>query len=238
MTALALTLARWTGSPLVLVDQEGHGREDLFPDVDVTRTVGWFTTIYPALLDLRGAEEPGPALRAVKEQMRNVPNHGIGYGLLRYLSDRPEAARLRDLPRSEVIFNYQGQVGGVPPAGEAAPAEEGGTEKRPAAFAYARESAGADLSPRAERTHLLEVEGGVYGGELRFSWTYSTHLHDRGTATALAAGFMESLRAIIAHCLTPEAGSFVPEDFPLAQLDEKQLGQLSSLLDEIDGFSE
>ena len=89
LTALAQALAGWTGDRLLRVDLEAHGREELFPGVDLTRTVGWFTALFPVLLDLRGAEEPGAALKAVKEQLRAIPNRGVGYGLLRYLAGRP-----------------------------------------------------------------------------------------------------------------------------------------------------
>ena len=98
LTALALTVARWTERRLVLVDLEGQGRDPLFADLDVSRTVGWFTAIHPVLLDLREARAPGEALKAVKEQVRAVPGGGMGYGLLRYLGGEA-GERLGRLPR-------------------------------------------------------------------------------------------------------------------------------------------
>src|SRR5204863_6104544 len=88
LTALAQTIASWSGRARVRVTVEGHGREPLFDDVDLSRTVGWFTTTYPVLLDLTGANGPGDALKAVKEQRRAVPRSGIGYGVLRHLAPR------------------------------------------------------------------------------------------------------------------------------------------------------
>src|ERR671924_940404 len=85
LTALALAIAQWCrrrgrgSSAAVLIDVEGHGREEVFADVDLTRTVGWFTTIYPVLLDLRQAAGLGEALKVIKEQLRGVPQRGIGY---------------------------------------------------------------------------------------------------------------------------------------------------------------
>jgi hypothetical protein len=84
LTALARALAAWMGQPRVRVVVEGHGREPLFDDVDLSRTIGWFTTMHPVVLDLSGAPGPGDALRAIKEQLRRVPGNGIGYGLMRY----------------------------------------------------------------------------------------------------------------------------------------------------------
>ncbi|MEE8584779.1 MAG: amino acid adenylation domain-containing protein, partial [Acidobacteriota bacterium] len=108
LTALARSLADWAKSGTVLVDLEGHGREDLFEDVDLSRTVGWFTAVYPLLLQVEESG-PGPALKSVKEQLRGVPGRGLGYGLLRYLGQgRETARRLEEMPQAEVSFNYLG----------------------------------------------------------------------------------------------------------------------------------
>ncbi len=108
LTALVETFADWTGRRNLLVALEGHGREDLFTDVDVSRTVGWFTSLFPVLLDISAATDPGEALKLVKEELRAVPNRGIGYGLLRYLSGTDALPA----PQPEVSFNYLGQLDG------------------------------------------------------------------------------------------------------------------------------
>jgi amino acid adenylation domain-containing protein/non-ribosomal peptide synthase protein (TIGR01720 family) len=91
LTALVQAFAEWTGEPSLLLDLEAHGREELFSDVDLSRTVGWFTTIFPVFLDLSGTPftSPGKALQAVKEQLRRIPNRGFNYGVLRYLAPNP-----------------------------------------------------------------------------------------------------------------------------------------------------
>ncbi len=99
------------------MDLEGHGREDLFEGVDLSRTAGWFTTIYPVVLRLDAGVGPGEALKAIKEQLRGVPHRGIGYGLLRYLRGGEASERLATLPAAEVSFNYLGQLDGTPPGG-------------------------------------------------------------------------------------------------------------------------
>jgi amino acid adenylation domain-containing protein/non-ribosomal peptide synthase protein (TIGR01720 family) len=219
LAALALTIARWTGERLVLVDLESHGREDLFPDVDLSRTVGWFATIKPVLFDLRESLEPGAVLKAVKEQLRRVPNRGIGYGLLRYADVGSEAAeRLRQMPHAEIVFNYRGQ---------AQPGrEEVGGRVVSSTFATARELMGPDMDVRSPRGHLLEIDTGIADGELQCSLSYSNKLHRRETAASLLASFSESLRALIEHCRSPEAGGCTPSDFPLAKLDQHQLDAL------------
>ena len=150
LTALANAFARWTGENYVLIDMEGHGREDILDDVDLSRTVGWFTTIYPVLLTA-GAASARDELRTIKEQLRQLPNHGIGYGLLRYLSNDRE--RLRELPRAEIIFNYLGQLDQILP--QSSP------------FLMARESSGPGQSARGTRSHVLDISARVIGGQLQ-----------------------------------------------------------------------
>src|SRR4029453_3910609 len=100
----------------LLIDLEGHGREEIVEGVDLSRTVGWFTTIFPVLLQLEPTAALADALKSVKEQLRHLPKRGIGYGVLRYLSQDTEISeKLRTLPQAEVCFNYLGRVdqGGV-----------------------------------------------------------------------------------------------------------------------------
>jgi hypothetical protein len=113
LAALARALGAWTGTGCCSVDLEGHGRDDEFDGVDLSRTVGWLTSLYPVVLDVRGLAEPDALLVAVKEQLRSVPRRGLGFGVMRYLtSDDALAASLRELPRPEVSFNYLGQYHG------------------------------------------------------------------------------------------------------------------------------
>src|SRR5205823_14796292 len=85
LTAPVVAFADWTGRRTLLVALDGHGREDLFEGVDLSRTVGWFTSLFPVLLDTSAALDPGSALKRVKEQLRAIPHRGLGYGVLRPL---------------------------------------------------------------------------------------------------------------------------------------------------------
>ncbi|WP_375765213.1 amino acid adenylation domain-containing protein [Archangium gephyra] len=211
LTALARTVGRWAGNPLVLVDVEGHGREELLAGLDVSRTVGWFTTFFPALLEARDAAGPGEVLRDVKEQLRAVPSKGMGYGLLRHLG---EDAALAGLPRAELSFNYLGQVDG---------ALNGN-----GMLALAPEGMGPQRGPRIRRPYLLDVVGAVVGGRLQMTWTYGESLYRQETVGKLAADFLERLRELIAHCQSPEAGGHTPSDFKLAKVKQSQLDKLSA----------
>jgi non-ribosomal peptide synthase protein (TIGR01720 family) len=210
LTALALAGARWTGESTMLIDLEGHGREEIFDDVDLSRTVGWFTAVFPLLLSVAGSEGPGEALKAIKEQVRQIPDGGLGYGVLRYMSeDAAVISSLDALPQAEVIFNHMGQFDHV--IDESSP------------FVPAKESSGRTHSSRRTRDHLLEINGGVSDGRLQMFWTFSENVHQRTTVENLALQFIEELKSLIIHCLSPEAGAYTPSDFPQAKLDDEKL---------------
>jgi len=207
LTALVEPFKAVTGVRRVRVDLEGHGREDLFEGVDLSRTVGWFTSLYPVDLSVAEGADLGEALKSVKEQLRSIPSNGIGYGVLRYLSE--EGAGLGEIPAAPLSFNYLGQFDQA--------LREGSL------YGPARESAGAVESLSGWRSHLLEVSGIVVRGRLRMDWTYSRALHCPERIERLAEGYQQALRALISHCLSPEAGGYTPSDFPQAKLSQKDL---------------
>jgi non-ribosomal peptide synthase protein (TIGR01720 family) len=211
--ALLAAFHTWTARSWLLVELEGHGREALFEDVDLSRTVGWFTSRYPVLLEAKTPDEPPSALREVKETLRAVPARGIGYGVLRHLSRDPEVAdALRDLPEPEVGFNYRGQVAG--------PRDGDGR------FRAAAEPVGRTRSPEERRAHLLDVEGMVMGGRLQVTWLYSRNRHLRATVETLAASYARWLRELVEGCAEEAAPGLTPSDFPEADLTQEELAQL------------
>jgi amino acid adenylation domain-containing protein/non-ribosomal peptide synthase protein (TIGR01720 family) len=222
LTALAEALREWTGSPVSLVDLEGHGREELFPEASLTRTVGWFTSLFPVVLELAAEAGPGESLKAVKEQLRAVPGRGLGYGLLRFLRADPEVAAL---PPAEIVFNYLGQFD--QPAATAGGGPAG--ERDAPALSPARESSGPSHSPRARRAALLELNASVSGGRFHAQWTYSEAVHRRRTIEALAASYQDALRRLITHCLSPGAGGATPSDFDQASLSQDAIDMLAAL---------
>ncbi|MEV7872729.1 amino acid adenylation domain-containing protein, partial [Streptomyces sp. NPDC088124] len=217
LAALARAVGPWAGGRRWAVDIEAHGREEIFDDTDLTRTVGWFTSIHPVALDLPHATESGaPAewrrtIRAVKERLRAVPDQGVGYGALRYLRCDPgqAGAPLADAPVPELAFNYLGHFGG---AGD--PARWAGVLTL---------NPGGEHHPAERRGHVLEVVGAVQDGVLTFTWSYSDQLHDRATVVGLAERYMAELRSLIEHCAGPEAGGFSPSDFPLVRLTQDEI---------------
>jgi non-ribosomal peptide synthase protein (TIGR01720 family) len=182
LSALALAMAGWTGRDRVLIDLEGHGREELLDGVDLSRTVGWFAAVHPVALTVPGGGLP-EVIKSVRRQLRAVPNGGVGYGALRYLS---ESGALQDIEQPQVVFNYHGQTSEV------------GTGDS-SLFAGFRDPGGQDQSLRERNTHALEVVGSA-DTRLRFTWYYSANLHEESTITAVADEFARILRAIADHC--------------------------------------
>jgi amino acid adenylation domain-containing protein/non-ribosomal peptide synthase protein (TIGR01720 family) len=230
LAALGKVLRRWARHGRVLIDLEGHGREDLFDSVDLSRTVGWFTSMFPVALE--APEDWGGALKAVKEQLRAVPSRGLGYGALRYLAG---SSGLSEGVQPQVSFNYLGQFDWAATTGDAVLPQDAPARvpqaPAPAAvdlglFHAMRGGLDSDMSPAATRTHVLDVVGRVESKCLEFTWSYSEHLHDEGTITALADELVTNLRDIVEHCAQPGRGGRTPSDFPLVRLDQAAVDRL------------
>ena len=246
LTGLALAVCVWRaeraaahGAPAppgtaVLLDLESHGREQIADHLDLSRTVGWFTSLYPVRLDPGPVGAPaGPfdaalidrALKRVKEQLRAVPDHGVGYGMLRHLN--PEAgARLATAADPQIGFNYLGRYAG-------AHAEDAG------------EDAGADWEvlldgggPRSQDPdmpvhHVLDINAHTEdlpeGPRLVTRWTWPSDLLKEEDVEALADGLTKALRAVAEHAQQPEAGGWTPSDLPLVSLDQNQIDKLQNM---------
>ncbi|MEB3219806.1 MAG: amino acid adenylation domain-containing protein [Nostocales cyanobacterium 94392] len=212
LTALALAFTEWTGGYSLLVDLEGHGRESIDNDINLTRTVGWFTTIFPVLLTLEKISQPVEALKAIKEQLRSIPNRGIGYGLLRYVSQNSEVVtNLQTLPQAEVRFNYLGQFDQILPESSL--------------FKLSNQSVGDSRSLQSNRRYVLDINGFVLVGQLQLEWTYSNKIHQRSTIEQLANEFIKMLRSLINDCQSGTSFSFTSSDFPEANLSQNDLEQ-------------
>ncbi|HKP13463.1 MAG TPA: condensation domain-containing protein, partial [Blastocatellia bacterium] len=215
LQALAEAFARWVDAPHLLVEVEGHGREESIGDLDLSRTLGWFTVAYPVVLELDKDGDAGERLKRVKERLRAIPGRGIGYGVLRYLSEDATARRLREYSGAEVSFNYLGQLDGALDA---------------AGFRIAPESPGPTRSPLARRSHLLEVEASISDGRLQCAFHYSENLHRRETVERLAEDYLAALCRVIEHCRADGAKGATPSDFPEARLNQAELNQFLSTI--------
>jgi amino acid adenylation domain-containing protein/non-ribosomal peptide synthase protein (TIGR01720 family) len=210
LTALAMSVGEWTGRSEVVVEREGHGRGvEGMEGIDVTRTVGWFTVVYPVKLKLERGAGAVKQLQNIKEQLRGIPRGGVGYGLLRYMGGEEELGGEKPV---EIAFNYLGQfdqvLGGDTP------------------FRAAAESAGGRRDEASEREWIFEVTAQVAGGRFQTQWNYSRGLHDRGTVQRLSESFMGNLRVLLEASRQQQTHALIPSDFPNAQLTQADVNEL------------
>ncbi|WP_324803086.1 amino acid adenylation domain-containing protein [Pseudomonas sp. JQ170C] len=217
LCALARAWWRWSDQPELLLELESHGREEHLANLDLSRTVGWFTATYP--LRLRACEGLGESLKATKEHLRQVPDNGLGFGLLQQLAPAEVRAQLAARPVPRVTFNYLGQFD---------TSFEGGLLRR------AQEPCGASLDPAAPLSNWLSIDGGVNDGRLQLGWTFSPQQLDAQRLEELVALYEAELQALIAHCLTPGIGGATPSDFPLAPVAQAQLDSLAVPISQVE----
>ncbi len=189
LAALAMVLRDWTGRARTVIHLEGHGRESGDAAIDLSRSVGWFTSLFPVVLDLTDRAGPIATVDAVRGQLAAIPRRGLGYGVGRWLASPPRW----DVPAAEVCFNYLGQFDGLVGEGSA--------------FGAAPEPVGAHCSPRGGRTHLIDVNALIVDGTLRCEWHHGTKIHRADTLRRLAEELLTQLRALMAATPAPGTGN-------------------------------
>ncbi|MGG6314568.1 condensation domain-containing protein [Paenibacillus macerans] len=214
LTALGLALKEWSGQERIAVLLEGHGREELFADVNVSRTVGWFTSQYPVVLDLERSDDLAYQIKRMKEDLRHIPNKGIGYGMLRYLTEEAHREGLAFSLRPDISFNYLGQFADMAESGR---------------FARSSWPMGNPLSPNSEKPTPLDVVGFIEGGVLRMSISYHSEEYEAGTVAALSGRFKAHLQRLIEFCLGQSGSMLTPSDLGDDELTLDELDQLLQL---------
>lgn len=219
LAALALAFRDRTGAPALRLDLMGHGREDIGEDLDVSRTVGWLTSLFPVVLDVNGSASADAAIDAVRTHLRRIPGRGIGFGLIRSLAPTtPAGATLAGVPQARMSFNYLGQFDQALAPGWS--------------LRMARTRCGPTRDPASPRAYLLEVDAMVVGGRLVVDWTFSKNLFRGDTIHGISDAFMDWLTRIIDQSA---ATAGVAESFPLAGLSDEGLARLSALFESSEG---
>ena len=215
LAVLTEVIGDWAGATSICLGLERHGRETMDSGLDLSNTVGWCTSFYPVSLDYNSGTGPGTMLKTVKEQLRKVPNGGIGYGILKYLHGDEGGKMELSHPHPPVIFNYLGNL---------SPFNAGD-------LGIGVELKEGNRHPESERYHMLEINTFIQGGQLKVRWGYSRKLHLPDSIQKLSEAFEKTLKNFITHCSKPDAGGFTPSDFPEAGLNQDDL---DNLLGEID----
>ena len=216
-----------------LIALEGHGREHLCDQYDTSRTVAWFTTLYPVLLQCSG-DDWGQKIKAIKQQVREIPLHGLAYGLLRYQQGHMLAtgdiadveAEFTVASEPQVSFNYLGQTGDLFQDSQG--------------FQVAEESQGEERSALSHQPYLLDVAGIIQSGEdgpqLQIMWRYSDQLFSADCIQRWASHYQQNVVELIEYCLSPQHGGRVPADFPLLSLSQKQVDSVLPVPREIENI--
>ncbi|AET61298.1 peptide synthetase 3 [Paenibacillus terrae HPL-003] len=217
LTAVGMALQAWSGNERFLIHLEGHGREAILPEVDITRTVGWFTSQYPVLLHMPEEIALSQRIKHVKEGLRGIPQKGIGYGVLKYLADRqtqaPEASPALFTTDPEISFNYLGQFD----------QDMKGNDLQSSSY-----EGGMPLSPTMARTYTLDFGGIISGGQLGLTISYSRTSYRPETIERLAKLLESSLREILVHCIHKEHPELTPSDISYKGMSVEGLDSLLS----------
>ncbi len=211
LTALCTTLCGFGNTSHILVGLESHGRELGAGDIDLSRTVGWFTNTCPVLLQQEG-DTPGECLKNIKEQLRKVPGKGMGYMVLKYLLKLP--ALQGDDP-VDVVFNYLGQADNAAGAG--------------GRLSLAAEPVGQTVSDANPVSSRLTINSIVEAGVLTVRWTYSSRHYNEATIQALAKAYVTTLETLIEYGMLQEKAVFTPSDYGLGDVVSTE--ELDAFLD-------
>jgi non-ribosomal peptide synthase protein (TIGR01720 family) len=239
LTGLALAVSEWRRSrgteagPAVLLDLEGHGREEIIPGVELSRTSGWFTSIFPVRvdagdLDWSEVEAAGPAvgtaIKRVKEQLRDLPDNGIGYGLLRH-ANAATGAVLDGHPTPQLAFNYLGRMTSSEDA-DWSPA----AEKLSAAIGGGHDAALGLPHAIEVNCHTDDTED---GSRLSATWSWAGDLFDRAEIEQLAGLWFTALTALVTHAAQDGAGGFTPSDLALVELSQDEIDEFAAELEDL-----
>jgi non-ribosomal peptide synthase protein (TIGR01720 family) len=216
LCGLAITLSQWNGDNRVTIGLEGHGREEgIISGLDTSHTVGWFTILYPVGMRIEEEKGLGGVLKGVKEQLRRIPDRGIGYGVLKYMNGEES---LSGEDPWDVVFNYLGQLDNVVRGSEW--------------IGAAQESTGRHSGGENGAESRMVVNSMIVSGELVMNWSYSSRHYEVATIERLSGMYRRNLELLIAHCGEQGAKGVVytPSDYGLGE--EISVEELDNFLNE------
>jgi amino acid adenylation domain-containing protein/non-ribosomal peptide synthase protein (TIGR01720 family) len=221
LAALGMAVNDWCGSPRVLVNLEGHGRESIIEDMNISRTIGWYTTQFPVVLDMEKTRDLSYTIKVTKEMLRRVPNKGIGYGILKYLTPAEKRAGLVFTHKPGISFNYLGQFG-----------QEHKSDK--GLFRISHLSAGNTIHPELQPAFAIDINGMIgQKGELVLGFSYNKYEYKKSTIEKLVDMYRSNLLKIIRHCTQKEEKELTPSDLTYSDFSIKELEDLSSKIKDL-----
>jgi non-ribosomal peptide synthase protein (TIGR01720 family) len=221
LAALGMAVNDWCGSPRVLVSLEGHGRESIIEDINIARTIGWYSTQFPVVLHMEKTRDLSYSIKAVKEMLRRVPNKGIGYGILKYLTPPEKKAGLVFTHKPGISFNYLGQFG-----------QEHKSDK--GLFQISHLSAGNTINPELEAAFAIDINGMIgQKGELVLGFSYNKYEYKKSTIEKLVDLYRSNLLKIIRHCTQKEEKELTPSDLTFSDFSIEELEDLNTKIKDL-----
>jgi len=211
LTGLGIGINETFGNEKVLLAMEGHGREEIIKGIDISRTVGWFTSEFPVILDMSYRGDMSRQIKEVKESLHQVPNKGIGYGILKYLTSESNKSEFGFKLDPQIGFNYLGQFD---------------TDVNRPSFEIAEESSGNDVSLNRERDFEIDIAGMISDGQLGISINYNKNHYKSETITRLINNYKEGLRNITSFCTEDRPKELTPSDFGIKELSIEEFDSL------------
>ena len=204
-SALVRALRQWTGAQAVTIEMENHGRH--IPDIDTSKTAGWFTVIYPLAVS-RDDKTIGDEIKTVKEAIRTVPNSGIGYGIMKYMTVDGQAMESK---RAEIRFNYLGQFD---------------REVENPLFSFCRERSGSDVALENHMTAAIEIDAMILSGEFSADIKYNKEVFNEAAISSFGDNYIKNLEMLLEHIRNEDNVHFTPSDFDTVDLSEEDLAAL------------
>ncbi|TNE56377.1 MAG: amino acid adenylation domain-containing protein, partial [Bacteroidetes bacterium] len=215
LAALSRAYANWSQKDQVLIDLEGHGREDLIPGMDISRTLGWFTSLYPVGLHVDSNNSLSRHIQETKESLRKVPSKGVNYQILKYYSPKEIISELQFKLKSPILFNYLGDFGNL----------QSGNESifKPSSLDHGQNSAPENLG-----THSLEINAINTEAGLRFNISYNSLEYTPEEINRFSESLLLQLEEVIVHCQSQKGRISTPSDYALAHIDFEELEQIQT----------
>ncbi|SFR11785.1 non-ribosomal peptide synthase/polyketide synthase [Paenibacillus sp. cl130] len=209
LTGLGKTLSAWTGNEKVAILLEGHGREEILKDTDISRTIGWFTSQYPVLLRINREDDISGHIKRMKEMLRSIPRKGIGYGIWRYLSQNGPSGATYAEP--QISFNYLGEFDQT---------------LQHSGMHFSPYSSGASTHELTQMSCVMDVGGLVTDGMLELSIQYNIKALQQNAAEQLAEQFKQNVLEVVQHCASREQSELTPSDVLLSDLSLEELNRM------------
>ncbi len=223
LTALVLAKGDWTKDYTLSIALEGHGRENIIDEIDISRTIGWFTSVFPVYIKIDDHYNLEKSIKIVKETLNQIPNKGIDYAILKYLTPKVELSSIISdntiYTEPSINFNYFGQWDNV--------------FLQKDIFKFAEESTGNNIAKENYSLYSLNINSEIKQGVFIASFDYNSNHYMSTTIEKFGSLFISRLKEIISFCNQKIANnSYTLSDFQQSDLDFEEMQKRIKIIEE------